>query len=142
MVHTGFFTVVGKHGRYTFRIEEQQNDAAFAPGKLVIARLTGQDNENSYESFGFVGEDGSLRVWPKRNPGEYTINAARFLLKGDMVGAGKAYAMESVKCWRCNRMLTTPKSIEQGIGPECQRKMDAMTAALKTHLEEAVYAAG
>jgi hypothetical protein len=40
----------------------------------------------------------------------------------DRTEAGKAYALASGCCYICNRLLTTPESIADGIGPVCAAK--------------------
>ena len=40
-------------------------------------------------------------------------------LDKDPVAAGKVYALESRRCFRCDRELTDPESIGNGIGPDC-----------------------
>ena len=124
-VEEGFFTVVGHYQDYTFRIQRQDADARFASGQLIIGLLIGPHNESDYKDFGFVTDNGLLKVWGKRHPGERVVNAAKFLLSGDHVAAGKQYAFKSGNCWKCNRMLTTKESKAAGIGPKCASKLGA-----------------
>jgi hypothetical protein len=122
-VQEGRFTVVLDEKQHTFLVERQDADASFAPNQLVISHLVGPDNERSYQGFGFVGEDGSIRIWRKARVSSATIDAAKFLLQGDMPAAGKAYALASGNCWRCGRLLTDSTSINAGIGPTCAAKV-------------------
>lgn len=111
----------------TFKIHSQLEDARFAPGRRIISLLDGADNHNSYRGFGFVEDDGifvwnkyrgkdkmssfdwfSIMVWhiATRTPHNFfDYNAYKLHLEG--------------KCIKCNRRLTTPQSIESGIGPIC-----------------------
>lgn len=122
-IHDGFYTVVGYHAHYTFRLVTNDADAAFAPGKQIISYLTGPCNESDYVAFGFV-INGRLIVWKRFAQGYERIQAAaRFLLSGNPGEHGKAYALESGRCYICNRTLTTPESIAAGIGPTCAGKV-------------------
>jgi Family of unknown function (DUF6011) len=116
----GFYTVIFQGGYRTFRVSTNDEDASFAPGKQVIAFL-GRDAE--YVSFAFVIE-GKLVPWKRFRDGyKLVLDAARFLIEGDMERAGKMYAKRSGNCWRCGRVLTTPQSIADGIGPVCASKL-------------------
>ena len=124
-ISNGTFTVqnrlTGEHR--TFRIRTQKEDASFAPGKRVVALMTGSDNETSFEGFGFVTEDG-IAVWSsKRGANGFTAYAV-LLWSLAVDGAFSQYAEKysltaSKKCIRCNRKLTTPESLAALIGPEC-----------------------
>ena len=122
-IHDGYFTVTTSDGHRTFRIHTQDADASFAPGKQVIAFLSGPCNESNYTSFAFVANG---QVYPlKRFQHGYDtiIAAARFLVGGDYQAAGKMFAQESGNCYVCGRVLTDPLSIETGIGPICASRI-------------------
>jgi hypothetical protein len=38
---------------------------------------------------------------------------------------GQAYARQAGRCFRCGETLTTPESIERGLGPKCFKKFVA-----------------
>jgi hypothetical protein len=114
----GFYTVVRDGAHRTFRVRQQAADKSFAPGKFIISLLTGSDNTSSYTGIGFVSETG-VNLWKK-----YAESQMEFWLEpllSDQVVAGQAYALESGNCFRCNRLLTDPESIEYGIGPVCRQ---------------------
>ena len=52
-------------GHFTFKIQTQELDADFAPGKTVASYLSGSDNESSFSSFAFVNPNGTLTLWKK-----------------------------------------------------------------------------
>ena len=115
----GYYTVAFRGGHRTFRLRTSDLESDFAPGKQVIAFLSGPNNEGNYTGFGFV-RDGQVIPWKRFRTGHQTIlAAARFLVNGDHAEAGKRYARQSGHCSRCNRMLTKPESIATGIGPTC-----------------------
>ena len=106
----------------TFRIRTQSEDARFAPGERIISLLTGPDNGNDYMGFGFV-DDAGIRVWRSKQGGAYERHAEVIWSLG--VDASLSEYAETYqlllegRCVRCNRALTTPESIESGIGPIC-----------------------
>jgi len=124
--HNGEITMVNPAtgGRRTVRIRTQKDDANFAPGERIISLLVGPDNERSYKGFGFVKDDGRIIVWRKHRsgiPGDPSIYEKLALMvqyPEHYEGLGVQY-MFSTCCRRCNRLLTTPESIESGIGPIC-----------------------
>ncbi len=122
-IHDGYYTVATAGGHRTFRLRTQDADSTFAPGKQVIAFLSGPCNEADYTGFAFI-IDGQVIPWKRFRTGYDTIiAAARFLVQGDHHEAGKMYAMESGNCYACNRLLTDPLSIAAGIGPSCAARL-------------------
>lgn len=123
--HNGIVTAsnpgTGQHR--TFQVRTQADDAKFAPGKRVVALLTGPNNERDYRSFGFVSDEGRVIVFRKlRGQTRQTIydryaelleSPETFVEKFDF-----QFNFEG-RCRRCNRKLTTPESVESGIGPVC-----------------------
>lgn len=110
----------------TFKIRTQDKDASFAPGKRVVALLTGTENDadSSYTGFAFIDDEG-VHVWEKyRGQGLWEIYAD-MLWTLSLDGANSPWAQKGFtimgegRCIRCNRLLTTPESIQNGIGPVC-----------------------
>jgi len=120
-------------GHRTVQIRTQDEDARFAPGERVISLLTGPDNTRDYKGFGFVKNDGAVIIWKKNRgqgkPSKFEIYADIIRVKVGKLESrfGLDYADLEVKeastCMRCNRPLTNPWSIENGIGPVCLEKM-------------------
>lgn len=110
-------------GHRTVRIKTQAADANFAPGERIISLLVGSDNTSDYQGFGFVKDDGRVIVW-KRYRGNGTPSAhqrlALMVQYPDHYEALGVEYMFSTRCRVCNRKLTTPESIESGIGPICE----------------------
>ncbi len=112
----------------TLRIKRQAKEASFAPGEDIVSLLVGPDNENSYEWFAFR-KGKSISVWTKKQSGFFIMFAV--LLKKWMEldhpdvfeFAGQQWkAYPSRRCCICGRTLTTPESVERGIGPICVEK--------------------
>lgn len=131
-IFNGRYTIknrkTGEHR--TFEIKTKPMDSTFAPGKRVVAVLTGPDNTADYLGFGFV-EDHGIVVWKSKRgePGK----KSSFEWYADMIWSlaldsgsspfAEAYEflMEGT-CAVCNRPLTEPESIKSGIGPVCREK--------------------
>lgn len=119
----GIYTMVDNRGEHvTYRVRVQASDADFAPGEAIIEYLSGPDNDSDYTPFGFVRDSG-LVVWKRyrlraeSDPDlKYRINGALALLRDP------SRAKVSRNCIRCNATLTTPESIEAGMGPTCRDK--------------------
>jgi hypothetical protein len=134
VVYNGIYTLKVPGGCHkTFRIATKPLKSKFAPGQRIIALLTGPDNEQSYQPFGFV-DDGGIRVW-SRFRGTNAVPTqhdhwARYvweLANGrDVIGYS---LLVSRRCIVCNRTLTTPESIETGVGPSCKKKLEAIKAS-------------
>lgn len=131
ILHNGIFTLRNKStGEYrTFRIRTQKEDSNFAPSKRIIGLLTGCDNTNDYKGFGFV-EDDQIVVWQRFRGQSKKSHFEMFavMLWGAVNDPTSKWAinyelMVEEKCRRCNRTLSTPESIERGIGPECATKI-------------------
>jgi hypothetical protein len=120
-VADGYYTVVGpKGGHRTLRITTIDDNGT----KQWLAYLSGADNVGDYKSVGFVnGNEVSLF---SKYLGQYAdiMAAARFLVKNvdKLDECGRQYAIRSGKCYRCNRLLTTPESVARGLGPICASK--------------------
>lgn len=121
LTHNGVFTVrstrTGEHR--TFRVRTQPDDSSFAPGKRVLSLLVGPDNGNDYKGFAFVDENG-VYVWGSKRTDQY-LKLAKMLEKlAEHSAAGRVEVFASTRCRVCNRTLTTPQSVESGIGPVCE----------------------
>ena len=115
----------------TFQIRTQADDAKFAPGKRIVALLTGPNNEEDYTPFAFCFENGVV-CWGKKRaengqpwtPFQWYADMLNVLLVSDYQSRkGMTYEKYDVlfekRCRVCNRTLTTPESVETGIGPVC-----------------------
>ena len=125
--HNGTFTVhnsaTGVHR--TFRIKTQKDDSNFAPGERVIAMLTGPDNTSDFRGFGFVKPDGRIAVWRAYRTDTWLANVRLIENLTSALERWPQLSVEwSVKCRQCNRDLTTPESIADGIGPICSGRQE------------------
>lgn len=121
VIPDGVYTVVFEGGDYrTLQVETQEADADFAPGERIISYLSGPDNTSSYTGFAFLKSDGRVIVWKRFRSDEHSalIEAARVLV-ADPRAASAAYGIASKHCGICGRPLSTPASLDRGIGPKC-----------------------
>lgn len=109
----------------TFRI----STAKKMDNKQIISILAGPDNEYDYQGFGFISDTG-INVWKKY---KQDTDATKWLyyamliesllnIRQNTIKADKYTMQLSKRCMVCNRPLTTPESLERGIGPECASK--------------------
>lgn len=123
--HNGQITVTntatGDHR--TFMIRTQPDDARFAPGRRIVSLFTGGDNDNpfDYTGFGFVNDDGTIRVWRKKSGGVFDTYAKMLSAPESFMARGVVYEFAG-RCRICNRTLTNPASIRSGIGPVCAER--------------------
>ena len=125
-VFNGTYTIhSGKTGEHrTFRISTQNEKAEFAPGKRIVALLTGPDNESDYTGFAFIDDQG-IHVWSKKRDEGLWDQYAEMLWSLALDASFSPWAergyrlMMEGRCVRCNRKLTEPESILTGIGPVC-----------------------
>uniref|UniRef100_A0A6M3J8V2 Uncharacterized protein n=1 Tax=viral metagenome TaxID=1070528 RepID=A0A6M3J8V2_9ZZZZ len=145
-VHNGTYTIESPAGGHrTFRIStERFGGAAGTPVevKRVLSLLVGPENTADYLGFGFV-DDAGIRIWKRYRsdgPGfrlfsvharttcrEWTDHEKFAWMTWDLAVRGSDGELSSRgyrllllgTCVRCNRPLTTPESIDAGIGPVC-----------------------
>jgi hypothetical protein len=109
--------------RFTYKVIRADKGETF-----FVKVLTGSDNEICYTYMGaiFGGEKFTLTKASKIGAEALSYKAFNWLFS--TLAAGKALP-ENVKfyhagkCCKCGRKLTTPESIQAGIGPECAKKL-------------------
>lgn len=110
----------------TVRVRTQPEDSTFAPGERVVSLLTGPDNTRDFDGFAFLKDGDRLAVWARYH-GTQAEKIGRLLLDmtiGEGARWGRLYEIDVARqCVRCNRTLTTPASIQAGIGPKCAEMM-------------------
>lgn len=111
----------GKH--YTFKItKHKEYDLYF------VYYLYGQDNTKDYRYCGCYYSDTKIfnprneykqiyiHGWPKH------LQAIRYFFERIDNIPDNLYVYHEGRCGKCGRKLTTPESIERGLGPECVRR--------------------
>lgn len=124
-----FFTVSNNKGEhYTFRISspKPKNDNDTPP--LFASVLKGPDNYSNYKYIGIY--DPARMTVRCTKASKYREGSTEYKVLLWAVGViheaydcPAGYEMRHAgKCCVCGRKLTTPESIEAGIGPECAKK--------------------
>ena len=130
-VNNGYFTIENtKTGEWrTFRIQKQKEHNRLPTGAQVLSLLVGPENTTQYRAFAFINTRGAFsfkKLREKSGVWQAYCNLVHSLLTE---GAQSRYYTErkyvirqSERCFMCGRMLTTPESIEMGIGPVCANR--------------------
>jgi len=106
----------------TFRVNQPKEDSPH-----FVQVLTGPDNGSDYAFLGTIFADGNYRHGTKSTIGRDARSAKTFVWFWNILMDDRNLP-ESVKfyhegrCGRCGRPLTTPESINLGLGPVCAEK--------------------
>ena len=125
-IANGTYTLLNseKHSHVTIKIHTVRKGKL--EGKRIISKLVGTDNENDYMGFGFVHDNDRITIWQSKKDAKLSQIAhilRSLLFEGDASIYSRRVTVElSKRCLRCNRKLTTPQSLKDGIGPECIKK--------------------
>ena len=108
---------------YTFRVNKSKSTLTGDP-VWFISVLTGPDNSNDYSYVGMVFSGGvCLTRASKYTKDSMLYKVADWSVCGILSGGSQfpdGYSISHAgTCGRCGRKLTTPKSIELGLGPVC-----------------------
>lgn len=118
------FTVQNAAGEYyTYKVRQPKADMPH-----FASLLTGPDNENSFTYLGIVNPQTAevrLTAKSKMNADSKPVKVIAWALR--QVWAGKELPQgyqirHEGKCGCCGRTLTTPESLDRGIGPECAKR--------------------
>lgn len=119
----GTYTVVFEDGDYrTIRVRTQDESDDFMPGAPILSYLSGPNNEADYTSFANVNQSGFVVIWRKHRDNAELEEAVKVLC-ADPEASLKAHGRHSGRCGLCGRTLTTPESLDFGIGPECRKRL-------------------
>lgn len=111
----------GAHYTYKIGKAKDKDDLFF------VGLLTGPDNGADYQYIGYMrkqGKEPMMYAGRKGNaahPAYKAIDWALYHLARDTMPENLEVWHEG-RCCRCGRKLTTPTSLETGIGPECAKK--------------------
>lgn len=134
MAGDAIFTVRSHTGaRYTYRVTQADPNPAWPNSKPVhfVKVLSGPDNNSDYTYLGMITDREPCVVrLTKGSAKSFADGPAHkgleWLLRQLMSGTGnwrtRAQLFHEGRCCRCGRRLTTPESVERGLGPECASK--------------------
>lgn len=116
--------------RYTFRVRRFKARGDTPSTNFAVNLLTGPDNGSSYEYIGWVAPGRDFK--PAKGvslEAKSTLAVAwvfQFLARERFdVVEGQTEIWHAGTCGRCGRMLTTPESVDSGLGPDCRAKIEA-----------------
>lgn len=126
------FTVTAADGTHnTFRIVHKPANGRYSEAYFV-SLLTGPNNEDDYSYLGMMDPNTfGVRLTAKSCQSEQSLVVRTLRRVLARIKAGEYAEIEkagwSVKhagfCCRCGRLLTTPESVETGVGPECSERL-------------------
>jgi hypothetical protein len=116
------FTVGNNKGEhYTFKIRKPKGENK----PYFVNLLTGPQNTSDFTYLGIYNPEQNRVFLTKKSryneesrPTKVIQWALKVIASGQELPKGYTIQHEN-KCCRCGRTLTTPESIENGIGPEC-----------------------
>lgn len=109
------------NNRFTYKIKRHENK----PELYFVNLLHGPDNESDYRYVGCYYSDTHEfhPVKTYRDRPNFTwppsMRAINFLFARLYTKPDNFHVYHEGRCGRCGRKLTTPESIERGLGPEC-----------------------
>jgi hypothetical protein len=112
-------TVVSKSTgtRYTYRIHAKED--AEQPSLHFVSVLVGAENTSDYTFLGTIFDGARYRHGKKSRISPEAPSAVAFAWLWDHLASTDVEVWHSGRGSRCGRTLTTPESIQAGIGPVC-----------------------
>lgn len=117
--------------RFTYRIRVKKEDvkAKSTDPTYFVCWLRGQDNTTDYGYMGVLRKDLGLRLTAASRVTRTAPCLQALVWFLDALKNGRAGILGTTlevwhegRCGRCGRLLTVPKSVKDGIGPECARQ--------------------
>lgn len=102
--------------RYTYRIQKSKDGRVY-----FVGLLTGSNNDSNYSYLCYFNNVNAIKFSKKScfsADAEPSV-AFTYFMKHLKNVPEKLHVYHSCRCGRCGRTLTTPESIERGLGPEC-----------------------
>ena len=132
-VRNGYFTIqntnTGEHR--TFRIWQSSERDKYPKNAQIVSLFTGTQNTDKkhYKDFAFINARGCysfLRLREHHGQWQAMCDLLHSLITQGRMSryhAELGYVIEnSTRCFVCGRTLTTPESIESGVGPVCAER--------------------
>jgi hypothetical protein len=120
-------TLVSKRtgDRFTYRVRRAPPRAGQAEDQLpyFVSVLTGPDNRHDYQFLGTIFPDGRYRHGTKSKLSPEAPSAVAWAWTWAHLDTDRLEVWHEGRCSICGRSLTTPESVERGLGPVCYEKM-------------------
>ena len=125
-ISNGTFTLINREKGSHITMKIHTVKGGDLKGKRIISKLIGPDNTTSFQGIAFLNTNDTYALWKKHRTdknGQIISILLAMLIKGKASRFSEKISIKaSTTCLRCNRKLTTPQSIADGIGPECIKK--------------------
>ena len=115
--------------RFTYRVQQAESRAGagvWDKPPHFVSVLVGPDNDRSYSYLGTIFDRKMYSHGRKSRIETDAPSAVAFAWVWRYLSGGNAHPKLAVyhegRCGRCGRRLTTPESIETGLGPVCAAK--------------------
>jgi len=126
---------------YTYKVTHKAPTPQYPNEKWFVALLTGPDNTNDYQYQGMLDAATGIFIRGKKALPETCHPLRLFARTMKAIWEGRSEQIEAAgfslhhegRCGCCGRRLTTPASIELGIGPECAAKRGLGLAVAAVH---------
>lgn len=109
--------------RFTYKIQKADNG-----NRWFVKLLQGPDNTVDYGYIGMITDTGKFTRTRATKMSSEANSFKAWLWTWNRVNVGQDFDALEIwhegTCGRCNRKLTTPESIEAGIGPICATRMN------------------
>jgi hypothetical protein len=115
------FTITNTNtgNRFTYKVRKAKDSDIY-----FVSVLTGSDNTNDYSFIGYIKKGLFYSSKKSRISSEATsFKVFSWFINNINKIPSIVQVLHEGKCGRCGRKLTTPESIERGIGPECVKLM-------------------
>jgi hypothetical protein len=112
----------GKHFTYKITKHETTHELFF------VRLLHGPDNENDYKYIGCYYSDTGIFTPCKTLKNSFiftwpaSVRAIKYFFERIDNIPKNLFVYHEGRCGRCGKKLTTPESIERGLGPECYKR--------------------
>jgi hypothetical protein len=110
-------TFVGQTGRYTYKVRKAKDSEMY-----FVSLLVGSNNESDYIYIGCITDSkGFFQTGKSSHKGLVPALAFNWIYNRLLNGVidERTQIWHEGRCGKCGRKLTTPESIERGMGAEC-----------------------
>ena len=109
--------------RFTFRMRalKDRKTGEINPNLIFVSVLNGPSNTSDYMFLGTVFNKAGFKLSPKSHAGAeaQSVKVFNWFMNNINRLPEMVEVRHSGKCGKCGRKLTTPESIDSGIGPVC-----------------------
>jgi hypothetical protein len=121
-------------GHYTYRVRQAKDTEGNPLRRYFVSLLVGPDNNTAYEYIGLLEHHASGKLGfrlTRASKTSYQAPSTRGFhwlvacINTERDISEQAELLHSGRCGACGRKLTTPESIQSGLGPVCASRVAA-----------------